>query len=58
MLEGFIGGLLTAWILTLFDMNIMIIEVLQPYVKHVELTNSHYYILLGLIGLIGGAFKG
>lgn len=57
MLDGFIGGLIVALILSLFNVNDMIIEVLQPYVRHVVLTNSHYYVLFGLIGLIGGAFS-
>ena len=56
MLGGFIGGLFVAWILSLFHVNVMIIDVVQPFVKTVVLTNSHYYIAFGLIGLIGGAF--
>ena len=56
MLEGFVGGLFTAWVLSLFEINDMIIEVLQPFVKNIILTDSHYYVLFGLIGLIGGSF--
>jgi hypothetical protein len=55
MLEGFVGGLIVAFILSLFCVDEMIIEVLQPFVKTVTLTGSHYYIMFGLIGLIGGA---
>ena len=29
----------------------------QPFVETVYLTNSHYYILFGLIGLVGGTFS-
>lgn len=57
MLGGFIGGLIVAFILSLFGVNVMILEVAQPFMKAVTLTNSHYYILFGLIGLIGGAFS-
>jgi hypothetical protein len=56
MLGGFIGGLFVAWILCFFGINTMILEVAQPFIKNVILTNSHYYIGMGLIGLIGGAF--
>lgn len=55
MLGGFVSGLLVAWILTWFDVNIMILEVAQSLID-VNLTTSHYYILFGMIGLVGGAF--
>lgn len=57
MLGGFIGGLIVAWILSLFGVDAMILEVVQPFVETVKLTNSHYYVAFGLIGLIGGAFS-
>jgi len=57
MLGGFVAGLITAWILSLFGVNTIIIEVMQQLVKNIILTNSHYYIIFGLIGLIGGAFN-
>lgn len=57
MLGGFIGGLFVAWVLSLFGVNTIILEVTQPFIKTIILTNSHYYILFGLIGLIGGAFS-
>lgn len=52
---GFVGGLIVAWILSLFKINIMFLEVLQPFTS-IDLANSHYYVLFGMIGLIGGAF--
>ena len=57
MLGGFISGLIVAWILSLFGVNGIILEVSQPLIKTIHLTNSHYNILFGLIGLIGGAFN-
>ena len=57
MLGGFISGLIVAWILSLFGVNGIILEIAQPFIKTIHLTNSHYYILFGLIGLIGGAFN-
>lgn len=55
MLGGFCGGLIVAWILSLFGIDQMIIEVFQPFVNTVQLSLSHYYIAFALIGLIGGA---
>lgn len=55
MLGGFCGGLIVAWILSLFGIDQMIIEVFQPFVNTVQLSSSHYYIAFALIGLIGGA---
>lgn len=56
MLGGFIGGLIVGWVLNWFHVADMIIDVAQPFIG-VELTHSHYYVLLGMIGLIGGAFS-
>lgn len=57
ILDGFVGGLFVAWILTWFDVDLMVLEVIQPF-THIQLTESHYYILIAMIGLIGGAFSG
>lgn len=56
ILDGFVGGLFVAWILTWFDVDLMLLEVIQPFVN-IELTTSHYYILIAMIGLVGGAFS-
>lgn len=56
MLDGLIGGLFTAWLLTIFNIDKMFVEALQPLMSNVILTSSHYYMVFGLIGLIGGAF--
>ena len=55
MLGGFIGAIITAWILQLFGVGDMIINVIQPFTS-VKLTLDYYYVGLGLIGLVGGAF--
>lgn len=55
MLGGLIAGLMTGWILNCFNVADMVIEVLQPFVS-VPLTHSHYYVFLGIVGLVGGAF--
>jgi len=50
-------ALFAALVLTLFNLDSMLIEVFQPLFK-VELTQSHYYVLFILLGLIGYLFKG
>lgn len=57
MLDGFVGGLFVAFILSLFSVDEMILEVLKPFITTITLTKSHYYILFGLIGLVGGLFR-
>lgn len=54
MLGGIIDGLLTAWILSLFGVDDICIDVLQPFIKNIELTTNHYYFVFGAIGCIGG----
>lgn len=46
-----IGALIIAWFLSLFGINEMLIEVFQPFAQ-VKLTNSHYYVVFLLIGLL------
>ena len=55
ILDGFVGGLFAAWILTWFDVDLMVLEVIQPFID-IQLNTSHYYILIAMIGLVGGAF--
>jgi len=56
MLEGIVGGLIIGWILSIFGVNNICIEVLQPFIN-IPLTNSHYYFVFGLLGCIGGLIK-
>lgn len=55
MLEGFVSGFIVGWVLTWFDIDQMVLEVIQPLTS-VQLTTAHFYVALGLIGLIGGVF--
>ena len=57
MLSGLVDGLLVGWILTYFDVDEIAIDVLQPFTD-VTLTQSHYYFVLGIIGLISGVISG
>lgn len=56
MLGGFVGGLIVAWVLSLFNVDTMVLEVFQPFTD-ITLTSNYYYIGFALIGLIGGAFR-
>lgn len=57
MISGFISGMITAFILSLFGVDHMFIEVMQNFTLGLSLTTSHYYMFFGFIGLLGGAFR-
>lgn len=54
MIEGVLTSLFIAWILSLFSVDKMLIECIQPFINNVILTSSHYYLLFAIVGLIGG----
>lgn len=56
VVDGFVVGLIVAWILSLFNVNSMVLEVCQSFTD-IQLTISYYYIGFALIGLIGGLLK-
>lgn len=59
MVDGLISALILAWFLSLFGFDNIVIEVLSGVLREgVTVTTSHYYFLFGLIGFVGGAFKG
>lgn len=53
MIGGILYGLLCGWILALFNVDNICIEVLQPIVPFV-LTAAHYYFVFGVVGIIYG----
>lgn len=53
MIEGIIYGLIGAWFLSLFGVDNIFIEALQPFVKF-TLTTSHYYFVFGFVGMVYG----
>mgnify|MGYP007016791655 FL=1 len=53
MIEGIIYGLIGAWFLSLFGVDIIFVEVLQPFVNF-TLTTSHYYFVFGFVGMVYG----
>ena len=56
MLEGFVSGLIVAWVLSLFQVDNMVIRSVAEVFK-IGISVSSYYIGFGLLGLIGGAFR-
>ena len=54
MLDGIIYGLIVAWILAIFNVDNICINVLQPFFTNVKLTTDHYYFAFGVFGLIAG----
>ena len=56
MLTGLLAGVLTGWVLSLFDLHLTVIEFIQRFTdKHLTITD--YYIIFGLIGLIYNAIR-
>nr|DAW42772.1 MAG TPA: hypothetical protein [Caudoviricetes sp.] len=53
MIEGIIYGLIGAWFLSLFRVDNIFVEALQPFVNF-TLTTSHYYFVFGFVGMVYG----
>lgn len=53
MIEGIIYGLIGAWFLSLFGVDNIFVEALQPFVIF-TLTTSHYYFVFGFVGMVYG----
>lgn len=53
MIEGIIYGLIGAWFLSLFGVDNIFVEALQPFVSF-TLTTSHYYFVFGFVGMVYG----
>ena len=53
MIEGIIYGLIGAWFLSLFGVDNIFVEALQPFVNF-TLTTSHYYFVFGFVGMVYG----
>lgn len=56
MLEGLIGGLIIAWILTLFNFDMVCMTALKELIN-VSISKSTYYFIFAMIGLITGALR-
>lgn len=56
MLEGLIGGLIIAWILTLFNFDMVCMTALKELIN-VSISKSTYYFMFAMIGLITGALR-
>lgn len=56
MLSGVIIGIIVAWVLTIFEVEQLLIRgVVELFGK--EIGISGYYTIFAFIGLIGGIFK-
>ena len=53
MIEGIIYGLIGAWFLSLFGVDNIFVEALQPFINF-TLTTSHYYFVFGFVGMVYG----
>ena len=54
MLEGIIYGLITAWILTWFDVDEIFIDVLKKFLTNISLNTNHFYVVCEIIGCANG----
>ena len=57
MLGGIVGGLIIAWILSLFHVDIMFIQFVHEFFK-ITISTSSYYIFFGFFGIISSFFTG
>jgi len=57
VLFGILGSMLVAWILTFFNVNRMLFDVVSSVFPQIELTNSHYYVAFIILGLVIGAVR-
>jgi ABC-type uncharacterized transport system permease subunit len=55
MLSGFVGGLITAWILTIFDIDDILIGFFKETFKK-SISINTYYVAFGILGMIAGLF--
>lgn len=56
MLGGLLGGLLIAWLLSIFNFDNMFINATYELFG-LNVSVDVYYVIFGLIGLIGGIIK-
>lgn len=56
MLGGLLGGLLIAWLLSIFNFDNMFINAIYELLG-LNVSVDVYYVIFGLIGLIGGIIK-
>ena len=55
-MEHLMEALITAWILTWFNVDEIFIDVVQP-ITEVEITTSHFYFVFACIGVLYGLIK-
>lgn len=56
MLGGIVAGLIIAWILSLFGVDIMFCDFIKETLSK-EVSIATYYVLFAVIGMISGLFN-
>ncbi|MGN0464762.1 MAG: hypothetical protein ACI4F9_00245 [Lachnospiraceae bacterium] len=58
MIRGFCWGVIFAAILAYFlHADTLLINLAQPYLPHIVLTSTYYYLIFGVIGILFRLFK-
>ena len=57
MLEGFVAGLIIAYVLTFFNVDNIIINTIQSFIPDIQITIDIYYTLFGVVGMVSGLIK-
>ena len=57
IIDGLVYGLVSALILSIFKVDDIFIDSLQPFVHGIELTSDHFYLAFACLGAIGNILK-
>ena len=57
IIDGLVYGLVSALILSIFGVDDIFIDSLQPFVHDIELTSDHFYLAFACLGAIGTILK-
>lgn len=57
IIDGLVYGLVSALILSIFRVDDIFIDSLQPFVHDIELTSDHFYLAFACLGAIGAILK-
>lgn len=57
IIDGLVYGLVSAFILSIFGVDDIFIDSLQPFVHGIKLTSDHFYLAFACLGAIGAILK-
>ncbi len=57
IIDGLVYGLISALILSIFEVDDIFINSLQPFVHDIKLTSDHFYLAFACLGAIGNILK-